>query len=1359
MWVPLHVHTIYSSLDGAVAPKEYAAWAAERGVPAAAVTDHYTVSGFVPFEKAFSSSVKPIFGCELGCECVTEEARKLGRSYAHLNAWALDERGLRNLMRLSSAAYGNIKRKPLVHAELLRAHSDGLAFGSACQSGELQVLLDAGCTEGALSFLSFMRSLPAPFYGEVMRVHTGPEESEAETKRNLLVRDFCTANKVPYLVTSDSHYTARMRPFHGTMLEIKRLSGRSGRRGSGSGGGEKRHDMERDETSFRSLGWMSETDLELPQNLGTFEASWRAAGFGDGIDETVRFAERVPRLSCSNAAERAAGGGWLFPKNRTAGRLSFRDRARLGFERLVDDGSIDACDKNRYERQLVMEMQVVESMGFPDYFMLVSDITDFARSSGIFMGAGRGSAAGSMLAWALGITNVDPIRYGLVFERFLNPERVSMPDIDLDFEDERRPEIIRHLRETYGSKGERCVTGIANATTVKWKSALRDSLRAHLPDDETAQVNRIASAFEPLTERYEAERTPPETAVAEMIAALRSRGGLVRKSLLSVAERAVEQAAGILGQVRNVSRHASGIVVSPGEITDYAPIWRLARDGDEWMTQYDMSAVEHVGLIKIDCLGLSTLRQIRRTCELASESGESGMIPPTMNDFYRWSNRQGSKDGERPSVDEGERRVADHAHLAWELLASGDSTGVFQVESGSMRSLLGDIEPKSIDDLGALLALYRPGPITSGLMDAFASARLRMRAERLMEEVRSGTADRSSAAKARSLANRAEKRARNGKIGTFPNSMKDIVRRDVAGDADGFPIYQEHILKMSRVFAGFSLGGADLLRRAMGKKKPDEMAREYGKFLRGATRLGYSAADADEAFGVIEHFAAYGFNKAHSTAYAYLSFCMAWLKAVYPVSFNAAFLEVNCDDKDKRPGYIRECLTTTGVALPDLAGPLRGRSGLAFAPCADEGRYYESVPVPAFQPVEDMEGAGTKPVQKGRPVDLASLSKRSFDEMLHAPKEPKGLKKRETPAKRVEVSDLGRRRRDIVGHPGVPVLAVSVAAKYTGPVDEGYDEAWSCVSKPSDLLPWFSAMPSGLYSPVLLLGRGMAESALSRLLLWAGCEGLEARLAMRAWFLAAAPGNEPFAASVAVLESAFSKAGLKPIPENKGRKWLTTWGLKVSETSLRRPNLGPGLRNAFDAACRLGIAEGLQNEHFSVSCIAAEETELYGTSLTIPEWNAAIVEAHLSRYGSGKTVPSAAGMSRSGRDLFDPDWNGYGTRIEDRTIEGVEYRMIDNVKGMETATEPSPESERVVLCGVLRHVDSVEDARGAKYDILSLGPFGRTRPSLRVALRKTDPFDDRPMVLGKPFFVEPEGTIWVPNPRSPERTMKAIKAH
>ena len=1158
MWIPLHVHSSFSTLDGAIPFKKYRQWAEERKLSHVAVTDHYTLSGLATFEKTFEGSdVIPIFGCEIGCEPWTAFA-KAARRYCHLNLWATSQEGYYNLIKLVSLGYKDGRRrygKSIINIDLLKRYSKGLAVGGACEAGELAYLCSIGKPNEALQFIQEIQTV-APFYGEVMRVHTesDPVAAELERKRNIRIRDFCNWGKIPWLVTSDSHYMPGEASYQATMLAVKSL-GRKGKDTPTDG-----PDIDREgtsvsksslEASFQSL------DLALPNDLEKFWTDWKNDGFEQGLKNTQEFAASIPRISTTNKClpERQGLNGevkWLFPKRHNDDRGNMRDIALRGFQELVESGSIPSSERQEYMDQLEMEIGVIERMGFPDYFLLVSDIVRFAKENDILQGPGRGSAAGSMLAWCMGITAVDPRRYALVFERFLNPDRISMPDIDLDFEDDGRAKIIDYLKNSYGSSDPELnsedsfgsVTAISNVTTFKWKSALRDCLRVWARERGNAFIDKAASTLEDLMVSYE-ETGGSDTPEQEMMDTLLS-SGVFNAEDTDILQTACRMTAGLIGQIRGAGRHASGIVVAPGEITHYAPVW-VASDGTV-MVQYDMASIEYTGLIKIDCLGLSQLRAIRRTIQIATEKHEAKFNSdsmPNLYDFWKWINLQGAKiaNTEKPPIlDSGVEKVDKGANAAWNILIAADSTGLFQLESAGMRKLLKSLEPKDVDDLSVLVALFRPGPLGSGMTGDYI-ARAKAAREGLTKKTQQAKQPKQSAETIH-----------------IPEAIDKVLKKSIAPDALGLPVYQEHIMRMGRELAGYTLGEADILRRAMGKKKRDEMDKQRAKFIDGAIRLGFSNSDANTAFDIMEHFAKYGFNKAHSTAYAFIAFVTAWLKANVPASFNAALMEIRKDEKYKKADYINELRTP----ITD-----RNITGLGYR-----------VALPLLPPKCD--------VNEGRADAVAEVNNLNLD----------GLMPRQITQFNVDPAMS-------------PVLDIRVASGISAPISlfpESAKEIWTL----QDLIRASDIGASSAIDIARMIGAGMMEETVGRILSDIGLGSVRHKIAFRGIMIAA--GDPIFDKFRADMETAITDApyfkikGGKFTKPVKTRPWMGSWLRNAHRACLANPLLEhviPERAKVILASTIRSIAKSDQALNDLYLKIETLERTIYGAPITTDSFLAA----------------------------------------------------------------------------------------------------------------------------------------------------------
>ncbi|MBC7106389.1 MAG: DNA polymerase III subunit alpha, partial [Firmicutes bacterium] len=755
LFVHLHVHTEYSLLDGAARIDRAVRAAADMGMPALAMTDHGVMFGAVAFHKACrEAGIRPILGCEVYVAPRTRFDRtpKVDDRSFHLVLLAEDEDGYRNLCTLVSRGFTEgFYYKPRVDKELLARHARGLIALSGCLAGEVPAHLLAGRREEARAAAGTYREIfgPRGFFLE-LQDHGLPEQQALNRELVGLARDL----DLPLVATNDVHYLRREDAgVHDVLLCIQ-----TGRR---------LYEADRlrfptDEFYLKSPREMARRFREVPSALAS----------------TVEIAERC-RVDL-------AFGRLHFPAYPVP--AGWTDQAFL--EHLCEEGLPQRYPRpgSEVRERLDHELRTIREMGFASYFLIVWDLVRFARQRGIAVGPGRGSAAGSIVAYVLGITDIDPLAHGLLFERFLNPARVSMPDIDIDFCFDRRDEVIRYVFERYGQDR---VAQIITFGTMAARAAVRDVGRVFdLPYKDVDQLAKLVP-FEPGMTLERALGGTPE--LRELC--------LARPDLARV----VEVATALEGVPRHASTHAAGLVIAPSALTDYLPLYKTS-DG-YITTQFDKDAIEELGLLKIDLLGLRTLTVIEETKRLvAAQRGEEPRIAPDDRKTFR-------------------------------LLGEGETGGVFQLESAGMRGLLRDLRPDRFEDLVALVALYRPGPLQSGMAEDFV-------------------------------------RRKNGqKPVTFLHPKLEPILRETYGVI----LYQEQVMSIASEIAGFSLAEADLLRRAMGKKKPEILAAMRERFVEGARANGVDPGTAAQIFDLMEHFGGYGFNKSHSAAYALVAYQTAYL--------------------------------------------------------------------------------------------------------------------------------------------------------------------------------------------------------------------------------------------------------------------------------------------------------------------------------------------------------------------------------------------------------------------------------------------------------------------------------------------------
>lgn len=885
LWVPLHVHSEYSALDGAIRIPRYYEFALEQGFPAAAVTDHFNMSAWAEFDRTFQE-VKPIFGCELYANSMLKGGPAVpftGRKRYHLNSFALSKKGLINLQKLAARGYcaddESAAGPYAVSLSAMEEFHEDVAFSSACLSGELSVLLMNGLEDKARQFIDTMCGMLGKenFYIEIL----GIDYADQDTANRILI-DFARKHNIQMLLTTDSHYMPEDVSWYNALLA-----------------GQKRQTLTDEETASaegdiaeRFSKWDITGQMDL--SMRTPEAIWEKYGqlCPEGIEGTVRFAERAERFTLR-------GDKYMLPHMGSTA-VGFRDKAVAGLERRLEHIGIPGSERIDYHDRLNMEMNIVESMGFIEYFCLVEDLVSSCRSRGIKVGPGRGSAAGSMLAWSLGITELDPLKFGLLFERFLNPERISMPDIDIDFEDDRRQEAIDYLKSKYGDSA---VVAISNYSRCKWKNGIRDAAR--VLGAQPWQGDSLVKALEGLIDTSFTADENEDFEVEEEVTSdylIRYITGGKNKNVAELGEERIrsilELAGHFNGILRNYGKHASGIVISPGRADDFVPLGRVK---GSIATQFNMDDVDYCKLVKVDILGLSTLSMIKEIEEEAKKFSSSSLPTPVMSDFVTFINKCGAlKPEDCADIKSEEAGITQESvKRTFDLFGHGNTTGVFQFAGSGMRNLLRKIRPSSLEDLSAAVALFRPGPLNSGITNDYIRAKNR----------------------------KAVGEENPGK--SFPQSMREKIDR-IASDTCGMIIYQEHIMKVAREIAGYTLGEADMLRKAIGKKKKELMETERAKFIDKCLSAGYESPDASQAFDTIEFFAGYGFNKSHSCCYASLAFMTAWYAANRSPLFWAALVNdtVKKQRKDSRGQMkIAPILREAGCNMKVFAPMLLGNFG------------------------------------------------------------------------------------------------------------------------------------------------------------------------------------------------------------------------------------------------------------------------------------------------------------------------------------------------------------------------------------------------------------------------------------------------
>jgi len=807
-FVHLHLHTEFSLLDGAIRLEELFQQAKNYRMPALAVTDHGSMFGAIEFyQQAERAGIKPIIGCELYVapgSRFEKVSRGIAEASFHLILLAKNLAGYRNLMKLVSAGYfEGFYYRPRVDKELLQKYNEGLIALSACLKGEIPFFLVSGDKDKALQAAEELKSIfpDRRFYLEIQ------ENKIAEQKKvNAGLMEISRELSLPLVATNDCHYLKREdAKAHEILLCIQ--TGKTLKHVD-------RMQFSTEEFFFRSAEEMEELFAYCPE----------------AIQNTVEVAERCNLDLKLNELQ--------FPEFQVpAGETldSFLEKsAQQGLEeRLIGmraSGQSPPFARDFYQQRLLKELRMIQKMGFAGYFLIVSDFIRYAKEKNIPVGPGRGSGAGSLAAYCLGITDIDPLANGLLFERFLNPERVSPPDIDIDFCMQGRDEVIRYVKTKYGADH---VAQIITFGKMQARAVIRDVGRAL--DMPYGEVDRIAKMIPNTLNITLEEALQQEPRLREL-----GRTNPDVQRLLNLAQ-ALE------GLPRHASTHAAGVVISSQPLVEAVPLYRGQQN--EIVTQYPMKDVERIGLIKFDFLGLKTLTMIQDVIKRVDLSKKEKLDM---------------------------RKIPLDDRKTYDLLCSGDTSGVFQLESSGMKDLVVRLLPERFGDLVALLALYRPGPLKSGMVEDFIKR----------------------------------------KQGKVPIVYEVPELKEVLEETYGVIVYQEQVMNIASRLANFSLADADILRRAMGKKKADEMAMQKKKFLEGARQKKIPAPKAEKLFDLMAKFAEYGFNKSHSAAYALIAYQTAYLKAHYPVEFMAALLSSEMGDTEKVLRHLNECRERGIEALP-----------------------------------------------------------------------------------------------------------------------------------------------------------------------------------------------------------------------------------------------------------------------------------------------------------------------------------------------------------------------------------------------------------------------------------------------------------
>ncbi|MDT0321369.1 DNA polymerase III subunit alpha [Streptomyces millisiae] len=842
----LHVHTQYSLLDGAARLKDMFKACNDMGMSHIAVTDHGNLHGAYDFfQQATGAGVTPIIGIEA---YVAPESRRHKRrvqwgqphqkkddvsgsgGYTHKTIWAVNKTGLHNLFRLSSDAYteGFFVKWPRMDKETISQYSEGLVASTGCPSGEVQTRLRLGQPEEALKAAADYQDIFGKdrYFLELMDhgldIETRVRDGLLEIGRKL---------GIPPIVTNDSHYTyAHEASAHDALLCVQTGKNLS----------------DPDRFRFDGTGYY----LKSPEEMYAIDSSdaWQ-----QGCANTMLVAQQVDTTDWFKPRDLMPR--FDVPEGHTEVSW-FREEVARGMARRYPGGV--PADR---QKQADYEMDIIIQMGFPGYFLVVADFIMWAKSQGIAVGPGRGSAAGSIVSYAMGITDLDPLDHGLIFERFLNPERVSMPDVDIDFDERRRGEVIRYVTEKYGADK---VSMIGTYGTIKAKAAIKDSSR--VLGYPYAMGDRITKAMPadvlgkgiPLSGIT--DKNHPRYSEAAEVRSMYENEPDVKK--------VIDTAKGLEGLVRQMGMHAAGVIMSSEKLVDHVPLFAPKNDGVV-VTQWDYPTCEALGLLKMDFLGLRNLTIMDDALKLIKKNKgvDIKLLDLTLDD---------------PKT--------------FELLGRGDTLGVFQFDGGPMRSLLRMMKPTNFEDISAVGALYRPGPMG---MNSHINYALRKNGQQEITPI-------------------------------HPELEEPL--KEVLDVTYGLIVYQEQVQKAAQVLAGYSLGQADLLRRAMGKKKKEILDKEFVPFQAGMRERGYSDEAIQAVWDVLVPFSGYAFNKAHSSAYGLVTYWTAYLKANYPAEYMAGLLTSVRDDKDKMAIYLNECRRMGIRVLP----PDVNESEAFFTPRGDE---------------------------------------------------------------------------------------------------------------------------------------------------------------------------------------------------------------------------------------------------------------------------------------------------------------------------------------------------------------------------------------------------------------------------------------
>jgi DNA polymerase-3 subunit alpha len=870
----LHLHTEFSLLDGAIRIPELIKFAKQQEWKAIGVSDHGNIFGAVKlFQQAKKENIKPVLGIEMYFtpDVTIKDAKE---KYHHLLVIVQNKAGYKNLCKLISLSYQQgFYFKPRIDYAMLEKHSEGLIITSACVGGHIPSLLREGNIDEAKRRTDwFLHHFgPERFFFELQP--TTPT-FEKQIITNQLLTKYSKEWGVKCTCSCDAHYLRKEdKEAHEVMLSIQT----------------KDQLTNPDRFTFGDCNVYVRTAQEMLEEFKEQpEAVWNTGYIADQCDFAFEF------------------GKLLFPQfpipTQYTQNSYFEQLCKDGLEKLKHDDLIPQDQYEKYDHRLALEIDLIIKMGFVGYFLVVSDFIQWAKKQNIPVGPGRGSAAGSLVAWTMQITNVDPIKYNLLFERFLNPERVTMPDIDIDFCIERREEVINYVKDKYGHD---CVCQIITFGTMMAKGVIKDVARAlGFPFQDANAITDLIPDQLKITLEEAIEQEPKIKQLIDSNPQV--------KRLFDICFK-------LEGLTRHASKHAAGVVISPENLADCLPLFVPAKGNNELVSQYAMTELEAVGFLKMDFLGLQNLTVIERALKAIKKNH---------------------------GIDINLDKLPFDDKKTFDLICKGQTKGVFQFESEGIGEVLRKLQPDKFEDLIAVNALYRPGPLGSGMVDDYIDRR----------------------------------------HGRKPTTYMFPELEPVLAETYGVIVYQEQVMKIASVIGGYTLGGADILRRAMGKKKVDVMAQQKALFVEGAKKGGFDEKKAAELFELMEYFAGYGFNKSHSAAYALIAYHTAYLKANYPREFMAAVVSFETDNPDNLTKYLQE-IHDMGITT---ISPSINSSDIEFV-ANDEGVIFglkgiKNVGLAALQNI--IEERAKKPftdlLEFCKRVDLRTANKRVIESLICA---------------------------------------------------------------------------------------------------------------------------------------------------------------------------------------------------------------------------------------------------------------------------------------------------------------------------------------------------------------------------------------